>query len=37
ELRQVGSDTLVVFSDSDTVSLNSITASSLSNGDFLFV
>jgi Ca2+-binding RTX toxin-like protein len=37
ELRQVGSDTLVVFSDSDTVSLYSIPASSLSNGDFLFV
>ncbi|RJT32612.1 hypothetical protein D3227_26710 [Mesorhizobium waimense] len=37
ELRQVGSDTLVVFSDSDTLSLNSIPASSLSSGDFLFV
>ncbi|GLS35137.1 hypothetical protein GCM10010869_07250 [Mesorhizobium tianshanense] len=37
ELRQVGSDTLVVFSDGDILSLNSIPASSLSSGDFLFV
>jgi Ca2+-binding RTX toxin-like protein len=37
ELRQIGSDTLVVFSDSDILSLNSIPASSLSNNDFLFV
>ncbi|RWP24175.1 MAG: hypothetical protein EOR01_05980 [Mesorhizobium sp.] len=37
ELRQVGSDTLVVFSDSDTLSLNGVLVASISNSDFLFV
>lgn len=37
ELRQVGSDTLVVFSDSDMLSLNGVLVASVSNSDFLFV
>nr|WP_287326502.1 hypothetical protein [Mesorhizobium sp.] len=37
ELRQVRSDTLVVFSNSDTLSLNGVLVASVSNSDFLFV
>nr|WP_287358346.1 calcium-binding protein [Mesorhizobium sp.] len=37
ELRQVGSDTLVVFSDSDTVLLKGVTSASLSSSDFVWI
>ncbi|WP_436798526.1 calcium-binding protein, partial [Mesorhizobium escarrei] len=36
ELRQVGSDTLVVFSDSDSVLLKDVTSASLSSSDFVW-
>jgi Ca2+-binding RTX toxin-like protein len=37
ELRQIGSDTLVVFSDSDAVLLKDVTSTSLSSSDFVWI